>query len=120
MLINLHYIGESFISGQNILSSIAFFDPGKPRNEILKPVYLFLVMEYVNNGAAIVYMFIRIISLALTVMTFHLGFTRQPEINWNTKNTRYFALCIVSLVQVNIPLSVSLFRVNIKKIFRFT
>ena len=37
MLINLHYIGESFISGQNILSSIAFFDPGKLRNESRKP-----------------------------------------------------------------------------------
>ena len=59
-------------------------------------------MEYVNNIASGVYIFIRIISLALTVMIFHLGFTRQPEVDWNTKNTRLLALSIVSLVQVTL------------------
>ena len=33
MLINLHFIGESFISGQNIISSIPFFRPGKYLND---------------------------------------------------------------------------------------
>ena len=29
MFINLHYIGEAFISGQNVLSSIQLFKPGQ-------------------------------------------------------------------------------------------
>ena len=29
MFISLHYIGEAFLSGQNVLSSIQLFKPGK-------------------------------------------------------------------------------------------
>jgi len=85
MLINLHFVGESFISGQNIISSIPFFRP---------------VMELVNNISSAIFVIVRMISLALTVMTFHLGFAHQPEVDWNTSKTRIFALCVVSLVQI--------------------
>ena len=58
-------------------------------------------MEIVNNISSAIFVIVRMISLALTVMTFHLGFAHQPEVDWNTSKTRIFALCVVSLVQVN-------------------
>ena len=57
-------------------------------------------MEIVNNISSAIFVIVRMISLALTVMTFHLGFAHQPEVDWNTSKTRIFALCVVSLVQV--------------------
>ena len=58
------------------------------------------VMEIVNNFSSAIFVIVRMISLALTVMTFHLGFAHQPEVDWNTSKTRIFALCVVSLIQV--------------------
>ena len=108
MLINLHFIGESFISGQNIISSIPFFRPGRYLIDYAILINsLFLVMEIVNNISSAIFVIVRMISLALTVMTFHLGFAHQPEVDWNTSKTRIFALCVVSLVQVIESLSKS-------------
>ena len=53
-----------------------------------------------STVSSLVYVFIRMASLALTVMTFHLGLTRQAEIAWNTPQVRIFALGVVSLLQV--------------------
>ena len=116
MLINLHFIGESFISGQNIISSIPFFRPGKYWKDSEYAIlinWLFLVMEIVNNISSAIFVIVRMISLALTVMTFHLGFAHQPEVDWNTSKTRIFALCVVSLVQVIESLSKSWFNILI-------
>ena len=53
-----------------------------------------------HSLSSLVFVIIRVVSLALTVIVFHFGFGRQPSSGWNTPRTRFFALLVVSTVQV--------------------
>ena len=131
MFINLHYIGEAFISGQNVLSSIQLFKPGQfsqflftfsnehvqsksslesqllfysirsvrnnPRSKVIND---YSVIEHLSSVSSLVFVIIRVVSLALTFIVFHFGFGHQPSTQWNTPRTRILALLVVSFVQV--------------------
>jgi len=85
MLLNLHYVGEAFSCFQSLAVSIPALDN---------------VYEVLSSVASGVYISVRVVSLALGLMTFHLGFAHQPNTQWNQPYVRTPLLLIVSLLQI--------------------
>ena len=66
----------------------------------LKVKNRFSVIEHLSSVSSLVFVIIRVVSLALTFIVFHFGFGHQPSTQWNTPRTRILALLVVSFVQV--------------------
>ena len=60
------------------------------------------MIDHLSSISSLVFVIIRVVSLALTFIVFHFGFGHQPSTQWNTPRTRILVLLVVSFVQVSI------------------